>query len=95
MATPPIRLVAEKRVAQHFLAKGATCAADAIAYTPERGTRRRAFDRLKGRDIIRLGGKDRWYLDETSWDELRSKRRGRAVTMLAVGAALAAFVVTR
>lgn len=96
MATPPpIRLIAEKRVAQYFLAKRATCAADAIAYEPQRGSHRRAFDRLKGRDIIRLGGKDRWYLDEASWAELRSKRRGRVVTAFAVGAALAAFVVTR
>lgn len=95
MATPPVRLVAEKRVAQHFLAMGAVSAADAIAYKPERRSRKRAFDRLKGYDIVRPGARERWYLDEARWADLRSQRRGRLVTMLAVGAALAAFVVTR
>ncbi|WP_369025308.1 hypothetical protein [Qipengyuania sp. RANM35] len=95
MATPPIRLVAEKRVARYFLGKGATSAADAIAYEPDLGSRKRAFDRLKGLDIVRSGGRDRWFLDEARWAELRSQRRGRMVTMLAVGAAIAAFVVTR
>jgi hypothetical protein len=95
MAVPPVRLIAERKVAEHFLRHGATCAADAIPYEPERNTRARAFDRLKGRDVLRPSGRDRWYLDEARWADLRSSRRRRAAGLIAVGAALAAFVVTR
>jgi hypothetical protein len=95
MATPPVRPIAERRVAEDFLAKGATGMADAMPYAPTRASRQRAFERLKGADVLRTDGKGRWWLDESQWKRHRSNRRTRVVlTMLAVAAA-GAFAALR
>ena len=95
MAAPPVRPLAERKVAQHFLDAGATSMADAIAFAPARPSRQRAFDRLKGADILRTDGEGLWWLDEDAWQRHRSNRRTRVVlTMLAVAAA-GAFAALR
>ncbi|MFM7349388.1 MAG: hypothetical protein ACKO01_07850 [Erythrobacter sp.] len=90
MAVVPVRPIAERKVAQHFLDAGATSMADAIPYAPARPSRERAFERLKGLDILRTDGKGQWWLDESKWEDRRASRRGRAVfALLAVGIAAA------
>jgi hypothetical protein len=95
MAVPPVRPIAERKVAQHFIDEGAVSMADAIAYDPGRPSRQRAFERLKGADVLKTDGRGRWYLDEERWSARRSDRRTRVVlTMLAVAAA-GAFAALR
>lgn len=90
MALPPMRPLAERRLAQHFRAAGAVSMADAIAYAPRGADEARAFARLKGADVLRTDGQGRWWLDETRWGARRSDRRTRAVAaLLAVGVAAA------
>ena len=90
MAVPPVRPLAERKVAQHFLDAGATSMADAIPYNPARPSRARAFERLKGADVLRTDGQGQWWLDEERWQGRRSGRRTKAiVALLAVGAAAA------
>jgi hypothetical protein len=86
-----VRSVAERRVAQHFLDFGAVSMADAIVYTPSRPSRQRAFERLKGADVLKTDGRGKWWLDETCWDARRSDRRRKAIfALFAVGVAAAA-----
>jgi hypothetical protein len=94
MAVVPVRPIAERKVAQHFLDCGAVSMADAIRFAPARPSRQRAFERLKGADVLKTDGKGKWWLDEAAWEERRSGRRTRVVfAMLAVGvvAAVAAL----
>lgn len=95
MAPPPVRPLAERRVAKHFLDAGAVSLADAVPFVPEDSAMQRAFARLKGADVLRTDGQGRWYLDEAQWQACRSNRRTRVVlTMLAVAAA-GAFAALR
>ncbi len=95
MAAPSVRPLAERKVAQAFIDAGATSMADAIPYAPARPSRERAFERLKGADVLRTDGQGRWWLDEARWQGRRSDRRTRVVlTMLAVAAA-GAFAALR
>lgn len=95
MAVPPVRPIAERRVAQDFLEAGAVSLADAIPYAAARPSRHRAFERLKGAEVLKTDGQGRWYLDEREWRRHRSDRRTRVVlTMLAVAAA-GAFAALR
>ena len=91
MAVIPVRPIAERRVAQHFVDAGAVSMADAIPFTAARASRQRAFDRLKGEDILRTDGKGKWWLDEARWEERRGSRLARAgMAMLVVAVAAAA-----
>lgn len=95
MAVVPVRPLAERTVAADFLDAGAVSMADAIPYAPARPSSRRAFERLKGADVLRTDGQGRWWLDEERWNGRRSDRRTRVVlTMLAVAAA-GAFAALR
>jgi hypothetical protein len=95
MAVVPVRPIAERKVAAHFLERGAVSMADAIAYVPARPSRVRAFERLKGADVLKTDGRGKWWLDEDRWDERRAARLTRAgFAMLAVAAA-AAFAALR
>ncbi len=86
----PIAVIAERKVVAHFLDAGAISMADAIPYTPAHSAGRRAFVRLKGRDILRTDGQGRWWLDEEAWSQRRADRLTRAgLAMLAVGVAAA------
>jgi hypothetical protein len=90
VAVVPVRPIAERKVAQHFLDAGAVSMADAIRYTPARPSRQRAFERLKGADVLKTDGQGKWWLDEALWQGRRSNRRTRVVfAMLAVGVAAA------
>ncbi len=90
MAVVPVRPVAERKVASHFLEAGAVSMADAVPYVTSRPSQQRAFDRLKGRDILKTDGQGRWWLDEEAWARRRSDRRTKAVfALLAVGVAAA------
>jgi hypothetical protein len=90
LAVPPARPIAERRVVQDFLSAGAISMADAIPYAPARPSHQRAFDRLKGADVLKTDGQGRWWLDEDKWQGRRSDRRTRAVlALLAVGVAAA------
>jgi hypothetical protein len=95
MAIPPVRPLAERRVAQHFIDAGAVSMADAVPYAARRPSDQRAFERLKGADVLRTDGQGKWWLDEERWQGRRSDRRTRVVlTMLAVAAA-GAFAALR
>lgn len=95
MAIPPVRPIAERRVVQLFLDAGAVSMADAIVFDPGPPAHQRAFERLKGADVLRTDGQGKWYLDEARWHGRRSGRRTRVVlTMLAVAAA-GAFAALR
>ena len=95
MAVVPVRPLAERKVAAHFLEAGAISMADAIVFDPVRPSAWRVFERLKGCDICRTDGKGQWWIDEARWNARRSDRRARAVfALLAVGAA-AAFAALR
>jgi hypothetical protein len=90
MAIPPVRPLAERKVAAHFFNAGAVSMADAIPYASARPSRQRAFERLKGADVLRTDGQGRWWLDEERWNGRRSDRRTKAVfALLAVGVAAA------
>lgn len=90
MAVVPVRPIAERKLAQVFLDAGATSMADAIPYVPARPSSERAFERLKGADVLRTDGQGKWWLDEDRWQGRRSGRRTKAiVALLAVGAAAA------
>ena len=91
MAVVPVRPLAERKVAAHFIDAGAISMADAIPYAPARPSRQRAFERLKGADVLKTDGQGRWWLDEELWQGRRANRRTRAVlALIAVGAAAAA-----
>lgn len=86
----PVRPLAERKLVAHFRDAGAVSMADAIPYAPARPSRQRAFERLKGADVLRTDGQGRWWLDEERWDSRRSDRRTKAVfALLAVGVAAA------
>lgn len=90
MAMLPVRPIAERKVAAHFIDAGAVSMADAIPYAPARPSRQRAFERLKGADVLKTDGQGKWWLDEELWQGRRSNRRTRMVfALLAVGAAAA------
>ncbi|MBY0344831.1 MAG: hypothetical protein K2Q29_13345 [Sphingomonadales bacterium] len=90
MALVPERPLAERKLAAHFIEAGAVSMADAIPYAPARPSRQRAFERLKGADVLRTDGQGRWWLDEERWEGRRSDRRTKAVfALLAVGVAAA------
>jgi len=90
MAAIPVAVVQERHVVRHFRKEGATSMADAIPYDPHFFPRRRAFERLKGLDVLRTDGKGRWWLDEHRWEERRANRLARAgFAMLAVAVAAA------
>jgi hypothetical protein len=90
MAVVPVRPLAERKVAAHFIDAGAVSMADAIPYAPARPSRQRAFERLKGADVLKTDGQGRWWLDEELWQGRRSDRRTKAVfALLAVGVAAA------
>lgn len=95
MTLAPGRPLAERRIAAHFIDAGAVSMADAIPFTPGTPSRQRAFDRLKGADVLRTDGQGKWWIDEERWQGRRSDRRTRVVlTMLAVAAA-GAFAALR
>lgn len=86
----PIAVIAEHKVVAHFLDAGAISMADAIPFTSAHPARRRAFEGLKGRDILRTDGQGRWWLDEEAWSQHRADRLTRAgLAMPAVGVAAA------
>lgn len=90
MALVPERPLAERKLAAHFIEAGAVSMADAIPDAPARPSRQRAFERLKGADVLRTDGQGRWWLDEERWEGRRTDRRTKAVfALLAVGVAAA------
>ena len=94
MAVVPVRPIAERKVAAHFLEAGAVSMADAIPFTSARPSRQRAFERLKGLDIVRTDGQGKWWLDEHRWEDRRAgglARAGFAMLAVAVAAAVAAL----
>ncbi len=91
----PVRPIAERKVAAHFLEAGAVSMADAIPYAPARLSRERAFDRLKGADILRTDGKGKWWLGEAKWDDRQGNRRTRVIFAMLAVAAAGAFAALR
>ena len=95
MSVPPVRPLAERRVAAHFLDAGAVSMADAIPFVPGAPSRQRAFDRLKGADVLKTDGQGKWWLDEERWQGRRSDRRTRVVLAMLAVAAAGAFAALR
>jgi hypothetical protein len=92
---PPARPISERKVVAHLRNAGALSMADAVPYAPTRPSLQRAFERLKGADVLKTDGQGRWWVDEARWRSHRSDRRTRVVlTMLAVAAA-GAFAALR
>lgn len=91
----PARAIAERRIVEQFLDLDAISAADAVAYDPERPSHRRAFDRLKGADVIREAARGRYYLDEARWDRRRGFRRSRIAGAVILAAAVGVFAALR
>lgn len=87
----PIGVIAERKVARHFLEEGATSRVNAIPFAPTHIARERAFERLKGLGIINTDGNGGTYLDEGLWNERSSSRRTRALFALLVVAAAGVF----
>ena len=92
---PPVRPIAERKVAAHFRNAGALSMADAIAYDPARPSLERAFARMKGADVLKTDGQGRWWLDEARWRSHRSDRRTRVVLTMLTVAAAGAFAALR
>jgi hypothetical protein len=93
VAVVPIRPLAERKVAEAFLDARAVSMADAMAYVPEGPSADRAFERLKGADVLKTNGQGKWWLVEERWEDRRTGRRSRvvfAVLALGVAAAVAA-----
>ena len=95
MAVVPVRPIAERKVAAHFLEAGAVSMADAIPYVTGRPSQQRAFARLKGRDILKTDGKGRWWLVEQAWARRSSDRRTRVIFAMLAVAAAGAFAALR
>ncbi len=95
MGVVPVRAIAERRIVEQFLDLDAVSAADAVAYEPKHPSRRRAFDRLKGADVIREAGRGRFYLDEANWDKRRGFRRSRIASAVVLAAAVGVFAALR
>jgi hypothetical protein len=91
----PVRAIAERRIAEHFLDLDAVSAADAVTYDPKDPGRRRAFDRLKGADVIREAARGRYFLDEAKWDRRRGFRRSRLAGAVVLAAAVGVFAALR
>lgn len=91
----PIAAIAERKVATHFIDAGATSMADAIPYSSSHPARRRAFERLKGADILRTNGQGKWWLDEERWGDRRGNRRTRVIFAMLAVAAAGAFAALR
>ena len=87
----PARAIAERRIAEYFLAQNAVRPDSAIEYDPGRLVRERAFERLKNSDVIRGGQNGRWYLDTPAWSERHQGRRKR-VLAVAFGAVIAGVI---
>lgn len=85
MVVPPVRVIAERRVAEHLRRYGAVCPDKAMGYAPARFTHARALARLRDVGVVKGAGNALW-LDEVAWDDRRGKRRKRALALLALGA---------
>lgn len=97
IVTPPIALIAERRVVDHLREYGAISERKSMGYAPSRLTHRRALQRLRAAGVVK-GADGAIYLDQAAWDARRSQRRKRALTVVAVagvGAALAALTTLR
>ncbi|WP_435417676.1 hypothetical protein WAB17_12505 [Parerythrobacter aurantius] len=92
----PVKAKAERRIVEHFLSVRAVSAADAIPYQASAGLpERRAFDRLKGSEVLRPAGRDRWYLDEQAWDRRKGFRRSRLAGAIVIATAVGVFAALR
>jgi hypothetical protein len=87
----PARAIAERRIAEYFLSRDAVRPDSAIEYDPARRVRARAFERLKDRQVIRLGQGNRWYIDAPAWIDRREERRKRVMLLAAAGVAIGAI----
>jgi hypothetical protein len=87
----PARAIAERRIAEHFMASNAVRSDSAIDYEPTRFVRERAFERLKDKGIIQGAPGGRWYLDVPAWTERHSGRRKRIVGLMLGGVIVGAL----
>lgn len=85
MIVIPAKAIAEKRVAGHFIAEGATSPEHAIAVVSLRWPRARALARLRDLGIVH-GPEGALWLDLDAWQDRRGTRRKRALALLALGA---------
>lgn len=81
----------EQRIARQLREAGATAPERAIAFETERRIDRGRLERLVNKGVVRVAGPGAYWLDESAWEAMRSRRR-TAILLLA-GAALLAFAV--
>jgi hypothetical protein len=74
----------EREIVDTFRGVGATSANRARDPNELGVTSHLAFDRLTRRAVLRTAGDGKYYLDEPSWNALRSLRRRLAIIMLIV-----------
>jgi len=87
----PARAIAERRIAEHFMAENAVRADGAIEYEPTRLIRARAFERLKDKGVLHGAPGGRWYLDVPAWTERHAGRRKRIVGLMLGGVVVGAL----
>lgn len=97
MVVVPVHIIAERRVVAHLRRYGAVSPDRTMGYAPVRWSHARALARLREAGVVQ-GSSGAMYLDEAAWELRRSKRRKRALTILAVGgvgATIAALTTLR
>ncbi len=83
---------ARRRLIAHFKDNGATEAAAAIAYAPERGIERRLLEQLAKKGVLHQTSPGVYWMDPTAlglWTRSRRRRAGALVgAAVALGAAI-------
>lgn len=82
----------EKDMVAHFVQQRATSASTAQSLEALRVENNMIFRRLENRAVIRQGSGGRYYVDELSWQAVRSARRRLVVVVLLIAIFLLAFL---
>ena len=83
-------VIKEKHIVAAFRQAGATTSTRAVAPSAIGVHERIAFSRLRRRAVLREATPGLYFLDEPSWEALRSLRHRAAMVMVLIG--LAAFL---
>ena len=87
MPIPP-KVVARRRIAEHFLDAGAVSPKTAISFEADGFHQQRALEQLEEHGAVHATGDGRFYLDEAAYREFRAELRQRAGLLIAVGVAI-------
>lgn len=82
----------EKELAELFVQHRATSATTAQSLDVLRVEHDRIFQRLEDRAVIRQGPNGSYYLDEPSWNAMRSTRQRTLVVVFLIAALLLSYI---